>query len=271
VCWSQVNGGIAESTRQDVCDACPRSPNPDMNPFGCDTFTKQCTCNRMKTAVDSCTHNSECLVQGNTPPQCALVNDFTTSRSYGTLQCPMCPSDAVCHITDGSKGIGKCSCLQQGVFLSKCLPTAQFMTIFLDPSAMCAVSTDANSNRGMNAYFNWGDLATAPCALLNSHNAQCYRTDKMGYIVVGHGVHSTTLLGRRLLGVSGGDDTGDWQLASEILEFDSWNHTAEPCRMLANAYTQGAHLSITEEANLESCVKNRQFGNLTINTLNITR
>jgi hypothetical protein len=224
----------------------------------------------MKTATDSCTHNSECEMQGSTQPQCALVNDFTTGRSYGTLLCQTCPSRPVCHITDGSSGVGKCSCLQQGMRVSSCVAAAQFTTIFLDASAMCAVSTDANTVRGMSAYFTWGSLATAPCAILNSQNAQCSRTDEMGYVVVGHGVHSTSFLGRRLL-TDSGSDTEDWQLASEILGFDSWNHTAEPCRMLANAYLRGDHVSITEEAHLESCVKSRQFGNWTINSLNMTR
>jgi hypothetical protein len=241
-----------------------------MNRYGCDTYTKQCTCNRMKTTVDSCTRNSECELQGTSAPQCALVSDFTTGRSYGTLLCQTCPSRPVCHITDGSRGIGKCSCLQQGMYVSKCAQSDQFSTKFLDPSAMCAVSTDANTVRGMSAFFTWGSLATAPCAILNSGNAQCYKTDVMGYIIVGHGVRSTSFLGRRLL-TDNPHDNEDWQLASEIRRFDSWNHTAEPCRMLANAHIHGLHLSITEEVSLESCVRNRQFGNLTISALNLSR
>ena len=39
-------GSLVEDGNQVVCDACPMQPGGLVNQFGCDTFTKQCTCNR---------------------------------------------------------------------------------------------------------------------------------------------------------------------------------------------------------------------------------
>lgn len=39
-------GSLTEDGNQIVCDSCPVQPGGLVNQFGCDTFTKQCTCNR---------------------------------------------------------------------------------------------------------------------------------------------------------------------------------------------------------------------------------
>lgn len=39
-------GYLVEDGNQVVCDACPLQPGGLVNQFGCDTYTKQCTCNR---------------------------------------------------------------------------------------------------------------------------------------------------------------------------------------------------------------------------------
>ena len=39
-------GSLTEDGNQIVCDSCPIQPGGLVNQFGCDTFTKQCTCNR---------------------------------------------------------------------------------------------------------------------------------------------------------------------------------------------------------------------------------
>ncbi len=39
-------GFLVEDGNQIVCDACPLQPGGLINQFGCDTYTKQCTCNR---------------------------------------------------------------------------------------------------------------------------------------------------------------------------------------------------------------------------------
>jgi hypothetical protein len=176
-------GGIGESTRQTLCDACPLPTNPSINPYGCDTYTKQCSCSRPQTTSMTCTHNYECETQGIEPVQCALVNDFTTGRSYGNLECRTCPTRPVCHITSGT-GVGTCSCLQQGMSLQQCTPSEVYSTKFLNPTTMCAVSAEPNTGKDSNAYVTWKSLATAPCILINAYTARCYRTDIMGYIMV---------------------------------------------------------------------------------------
>jgi hypothetical protein len=258
-------GGIADSGRQVLCNSCPRTSNPDINRFGCDTYTKQCSCSRPKTTVTSCTSNEECQMQG-LETQCALVSDFTTGKGYGTLGCQTC-TQAVCLISDGAKQVGKCSCLQQGLRLQQCQQSEVFLSLITDATALCAVTTSKNSMRTVNPFLTWRSLATAPCAIINKANTQCYRTDVMGYVVVGHGTVDTRFLGRRLLQE---EDTADWDLDMEILDFDSWNHTAQPCRMLAETYIRNISLSVTEEAHLDSCVRARQLGSHTINTLNLT-
>jgi hypothetical protein len=39
-------GFLNEDGSQVVCDSCPLQPGGLVNQFGCDTYTKQCTCNR---------------------------------------------------------------------------------------------------------------------------------------------------------------------------------------------------------------------------------
>jgi hypothetical protein len=39
-------GSLGEDGNQIVCDSCPLQPGNLVNQFGCDAYTKQCTCNR---------------------------------------------------------------------------------------------------------------------------------------------------------------------------------------------------------------------------------
>jgi len=47
-------GYLVEDGNQIVCDSCPLQPGGLVNQFGCDTYTKQCTCNRCVTCVCVC-------------------------------------------------------------------------------------------------------------------------------------------------------------------------------------------------------------------------
>ena len=126
-------GTLVEDGNQIVCDSCPLQPGTYyiheymiqstiivffvggvVNSFGCDTYTKQCTCNRPKTERTYCTSNQECTLQGTASASCALVGDYSTGTSYGTMPCNMCPSaQPIClAIKDQTKGI--CTCLQSG-------------------------------------------------------------------------------------------------------------------------------------------------------------
>lgn len=50
-------GYLTEDGNQIVCDACPLQPGGLINSFGCDVYTKQCTCNRPKIERSYCTSN----------------------------------------------------------------------------------------------------------------------------------------------------------------------------------------------------------------------
>jgi hypothetical protein len=167
----ELGGEIAASTRQVLCNACPRSADPNINQFACDTYTKQCSCSRPKLSTTACTSNEECTMQG-TPTQCALVNDFTTGRSYGTLECETCPN-AVCLISSGARQIGKCACLQQGLRMQTCRAEQVMQSILTDANALCAVTTGSMGG-SMNPFATWRSLATAPCAIIKKVKTQFF-------------------------------------------------------------------------------------------------
>ena len=88
-------GILLEDGNQIVCDQCPLQPGGVVNTFGCDIYTKQCSCNRPKLERTYCTSNSECLLQGDAASMCALVGDFSTGESYGMLPCSQCMTSQV--------------------------------------------------------------------------------------------------------------------------------------------------------------------------------
>jgi hypothetical protein len=261
---STLDYGQTDNERQNICGACPRTAGGEVNQYGCDTYSKQCTCSRPNTVADRCTTNSECEIQGSDPTHCALVNDFTTGASYGTLQCQACPSTntPVCLISDRSN-VGRCSCLLQSqVTMQKCSDVGT--RGFPDAAGLCAISTDTHATSKTNVISSWPNLAVIPCALMGVSSSVCSRTPGMGDIVV----MSRSSNNRRLLSEDQGNPV--WTLQDEFEKFTDWNHTADPCKMLANAYASGSHISITEEAQLEWCVRQRIFGNSTILQLNLT-
>lgn len=54
-------GFLKEDGNQIVCDACPLQPGGLVNSFGCDIYTKQCTCNRPKLQRTYCTTHQVCI------------------------------------------------------------------------------------------------------------------------------------------------------------------------------------------------------------------
>ena len=107
-------GLLLEDGNQVVCDQCQLQPGGVVNSFGCNIYTKQCSCNQPKLERTYCTSNAECLLQGEAASMCALVSDFSTGESYGTLQCSQCvTSQAVCLVTGRDTSKGVCSCMLQ--------------------------------------------------------------------------------------------------------------------------------------------------------------
>jgi len=249
-----------------VCDKCPIQPGGLVNQFGCDTFTKQCTCNRPVRDRTSCVTNFECQFNSDeSTSTCSLVNDFTLGNSYGSLECNQCPSRPTCHITNGMLAVGRCSCFQQETPVQACSPNDINRRVMPNAAGMCLVTLDQGASRSTNAFYDWNTLATVPCVLLNPSNTYCYNVGQFGYLVVGHGVSSTAFIGdsgsrRRLLSVDVG---GNWTLANAtsppprkeedkrtdkekltnqifdgLAEFPhSWEHVqSATCRMLVQDY-----------------------------------
>ena len=183
-----------------------------MNQFGCDTATKQCKCNVVKRERQFCTTNDECRIQGrDNPAICALVSDFTTGESFGSMECQDCSTTTpVCHILDTNSRVGVCSCMQSRVLISGCEGSSLGADVFPNPADLCGVNLDRGARSTTNFYYDWSRLATAPCALINPSQAWCYDTgSEQGYVVVGNSLIETGLIPtfgsgrRRLFGFGG--------------------------------------------------------------------
>ena len=222
------------------------------------------------------------MLQGAAAASCALVGDFSTGTSYGTLPCNSCPSfQPIClAIQDQTKGI--CTCLQTPPTLQSCRRADLADRVFPDASQLCAISLDYRrlSTQTITS-LDWNALATAPCILVSPSNAYCYNVPGYGPLVVGLGIVDASYRRRRRHLLSFSDDhdpmdpmdpMDDYQnLRHSVMSFILWNATlARPCSTLAHAITFEANLSITDMHTLRSCVEWRQIGRDAIRHLNIT-
>jgi hypothetical protein len=234
-----------------------------------------------------CTTNQECSLGGNAAASCALVGDFTLGNSYGTVPCNLCPSSQPIGLvteTSSSGSVGVCTCLQQPTPLQSCSRSDLSMRAFPDASQMCAVSLHAGaSSRSVSALYDWSYLAACPCILISASNAYCYEVGGHGLMVVGHGVVKTSSsfsVGRRRRLLSStpnaSHDSYFRHSQVEILmqgvgAFARWNHTAEPCSKLVQAFVQDrGMLGVLDMEMLESCIHWSKVGQSIIADLNLT-
>lgn len=275
-------GGLADSNREILCNSCPLQQGGYVNPFGCDTLTKQCTCNRPKRERTPCTSNDQCSLGDAT---CTLVNDFSTGGGYGSIECASCPREKTCHITDMNTGVGKCTCMQMQTPVLACSPSSVGRPVMPDASQMCAVSTDLSGIRTTNMFYSWSSLATAPCALIGPGTAQCYNVRGYGFLVVGRGIARSSVFGggggnrrRRILGEEGNSSVPteflDWSHSQEgnssgptAAEFLDWSHTSQPCRALSDA---GSRAGVMDSMGWEKCLHWRRVGASFIREFNVT-
>ena len=155
-----------------------------VNSFGCDIYTKQCTCNRPKLERSYCTSNAECWLEGDAAASCELVGDFTTGSSYGTMPCNSCPTtEPICLVSGKDNTKGVCSCMQAATPTQSCTSVDVANRVFPDASQMCAVSLDFRGvSASTSASLEWGSLAAAPCVLVSSSNAYCYNVPGIDFI-----------------------------------------------------------------------------------------
>ena len=289
----QTTGG-EDDGRQIVCDACPRQGGLVTNQFGCDTLTKQCTCNRPKRDRTTCTSNDQCYLTGDNPSICKLVNDFSTGASYGSMECQTCPNYPTCHVTDGS-GAGTCSCMQLQTPVQSCSPAFLNDRVMPDASQMCLANLDRGARRTTNAFLDWNALVTVPCVLISSASARCFDVGSFGYLVVGTRVSKTTFIGgRRLLGINESGPileptpppppTERENLISNItdglMEFSDWGDVlSSDCRALLQEFRAQtskpldrscAGMGITDLIHTENCIHWRRIGKNVIHALNLT-
>lgn len=280
-------GFLQEDGNQIVCDACPLQPGGLVNSFGCDVYTKQCTCNRPKLQRTYCTTNQECALEGEAAASCVLASDFQRpENTHGTLPCNSCPtSQPICLVgQDTTRGV--CSCMQTPPVFQSCKRSDLADRVFPDASGLCAVALDSRRVSSQTATsLDWNSLSASACAIVSPGNAYCYNVPGYGYLVVGLGVVDTSFR-RRLLSVGDDDehnqshrqnhDNDDYEAAYTnlrhmTLAFPYWNSTlAKPCASLAHAIAFEKNLSITDMHFLESCVQWRKAGRDAITELNLT-
>lgn len=117
--------------------------------------------------------------------------------------------------------------------------------------------------------MDWNSLAVAPCVLISTANAFCYRvTGYGGYLVVGLGVIPLSGQRRRRLLDFSQEDLQGMPLEQQVEMLQPWNQTASPCNLLAQYAPKLT--SITDVQSLKKCIHWRMVGRQTLNRLNMT-
>lgn len=286
-------GFLKEDGNQIVCDACPLQPGGLVNSFGCDVYTKQCTCNRPKIQRTYCTSHQECQLQGEAAASCALVGDFQRpENTYGTMPCNSCPTSQPICLVGASAGSsrGVCSCLQSTPVFQSCTRADIGYRVIPSAAQLCAVALasrrTAAAPSSLTPSMDWNSLAAAACSTISMSNAYCYSVPGYGYLVVGLGVIDTSSSfrrrRRRLLGEDDDffdndeDDDDDEdatysRLRYDVLSLPYWNSTlAKPCYSLAHAIAFEKNMSITDMDFLQRCVHWRRVGRDAMLHLNLT-
>lgn len=249
--------GSDDPDRFQVCDLCPVNIDLNvLNRYGCDMYQQTCSCATPKVERTYCTKNDECYLQG---AQCAIVSDYTTGTSYGTMPCgTLTDGEPVCLRLQNS--VGTCSRLiQTAVSIQSCVVPGE--TAFASADNLCAVAS-RDFQTEVSYMAQWSDLSVTPCALISSGASFCVKTLSKGNIIVGVDWNTN----RRLLSDAARDED-----VIAPLEHPEWEHVSDPCRLLANAYNQNKSLSITEQYTLTWCFQRRDLANYTIQKLNLTR
>lgn len=253
-----------------VCDACGVVDPTQFNRYGCDTYTKQCTCMVSVAQKTPCLSMAECNLPQSS---CTLVNDaqYPSSNAFGIMaRCTDCATGSVTCLRDGL-GAGQCSCVIQNFEMQTCRTPGDAGFIPY-PNYMCGVYGVGELS---GAYrLNWYDIALAPCGSLPLYSYYCVQT-QFGNIVVGAATPSTAQsLRRRLLSMDEGNassSSDDEQGQLEAGVFASWNHTSEPCRSLMTAAASPGHAASTLDAwYAQRCKTWRIVANNTIRLFNLT-
>mmetsp|Transcript_35202 Transcript_35202/g.85695 ORF Transcript_35202/g.85695 Transcript_35202/m.85695 type:complete len:296 (+) Transcript_35202:399-1286(+) len=86
------------------------------------------------------------------------------------MLCETCASEPVCHITNPDTGVGTCSCFQEQTAAKPCTRQGLGAPAMPGGSELCMVSLDRGARSPGNVFYEWQQLATAPCYLLAAGN-----------------------------------------------------------------------------------------------------
>ena len=179
-----------------ACALCPAAASTDYDSFGCEPYTKLCTCNVQQLSVSSCVRNDDCRAA----PNCRYT-DRLQQAAFGAQPCSTCAHERFCHIESvGSAGF--CACGLQPVRFSSCDSTYRGLTVHVKSGDMCLLTRDTQTMTSqLSSAF--GLLATTPCDVVVANTVRCMqitdsRGDASGYYAVAH--QQLRGFGRRLLG-----------------------------------------------------------------------
>ena len=184
--------------------------------------------------------------------------------------------------------------------LHKCRYADLGSNVLPDNTKMCLVNLDSGARNNLNFFYAWGDLSTAPCALVPSSSAMCGSVGGQGNVVVGVDVARSVFARRRLLsdgtplppGANASLGTNFHHrhpprpltltevrarkiraLQEEAAAYEGWEHVAEPCRSLLGALKASPDampMGVLDLQTAQDCLFWRNTARDTMVALNIT-
>ena len=241
-----------------ACVLCPEAA-PGYATFGCEPYTKMCTCQMQHLVQTPCVRNSDCL----DAPNCRFIDRFAKA-AFGAQPCSTCAHARVCYVPDAASS-GFCACGLQPLTFSPCISKDLAQTVHVKSDATCLLTRQVQTNVAQyTAAF--ANLLTTPCAMVFPSSVQCQqitnsRGESSGYFAVAHQLIQG--FGRRLLEFSTNNATDNFDNFTQI----STLSRSALCRDAAQAVQSGAQfLQNVHAACEDACLRSVQ----TINLLNLS-
>jgi hypothetical protein len=263
----------SECTERIACGACPDSPGPGMNKFGCNGLRKVCVCGQPAATVTPCSSNGQCDLTA----ECDLASTLG-GLSYGTTPCGQCPaSNQVMCMLQPSGLPGQCTCLMASALqYALCSDDAGTRTV-PDPSKVCGY-VPGYSARATAWAFALEDLVLVPCTRAVTAVCSAVTPPQGPTLRMAVAVTLREGGGRRLLTFDDPDpDEGhdgfeglDPGTVEEVLALPGWERVAQPCRALALAHQARAPLGVLDAHELQRCAYWRFVGRHLVERFNLT-
>lgn len=171
-----------------ACALCEKTI-PSNRFFGCETWTKLCTCDIPDMVQTQCFTNADCQ-------NAATCQYISNSRlEMGQEDCRTCTNSRICFRNSDSTGV--CACTLQTARFASC-PISQIGTTMVpSENSLCLISRSVQPK----FLINFADLITTPCSLLDLNPICRQITDTSGVISGTYAVGTNIIqgYGRRLL------------------------------------------------------------------------